>query len=115
MNCGVCLEPFDETLRRPKSLPCGHSYCLACLQSLQRKECPFDRKVKSPVVSGLRSKTVFVGTANYSWLTFPSIRILRIESISDVSDYFSVLEILNIWFFLFDGGCAGLPGRRDSP
>ncbi|XP_034236387.1 uncharacterized protein LOC117642390 isoform X4 [Thrips palmi] len=47
MECYVCLEKFDiySADRRPKVLPCGHTFCLRCLQGLQAKKCPLDNKV----------------------------------------------------------------------
>ncbi|XP_034232834.1 uncharacterized protein LOC117640440 [Thrips palmi] len=44
MECQVCLEQFNLVERRPKVLPCGHSYCLKCLQQLPTKECPLHKK-----------------------------------------------------------------------
>ncbi|XP_034233497.1 uncharacterized protein LOC117640740 isoform X2 [Thrips palmi] len=44
MECQVCLEQFNLVERRPKVLPCGHSYCLKCLQQLPTKVCPLDKK-----------------------------------------------------------------------
>ncbi|XP_040901443.1 finTRIM family, member 86 [Toxotes jaculatrix] len=49
--CSVCLD----TLKDPATLPCGHSYCLACIQSHWDKKdsqgeysCPQCRQVFSP-------------------------------------------------------------------
>lgn len=49
--CSVCLE----TLKEPATLPCGHSYCLACIQSHWDKKdnngqysCPQCRQVFKP-------------------------------------------------------------------
>ncbi|KAM8905027.1 finTRIM family, member 86 isoform 2-T2 [Spinachia spinachia] len=49
--CSVCLD----TLKDPATLPCGHSYCLACIQSHWDKRdragqcsCPQCRKVFNP-------------------------------------------------------------------
>ncbi|XP_034246332.1 uncharacterized protein LOC117648168 [Thrips palmi] len=44
MICSVCMEQFDSAERRPKVLPCGHSYCLKCLIQLPSKKCPVDSK-----------------------------------------------------------------------
>ncbi|KAK7492581.1 hypothetical protein BaRGS_00016247, partial [Batillaria attramentaria] len=30
LECAICLEPY----RRPKLLPCFHTFCQACLQSV---------------------------------------------------------------------------------
>ena len=29
LECGYCLEKFQN----PRNLPCGHTFCLSCLQS----------------------------------------------------------------------------------
>ncbi|XP_034459737.1 finTRIM family, member 86 isoform X2 [Hippoglossus hippoglossus] len=60
--CSVCLD----TLKDPATLPCGHSYCLACIQSHWDKRdrmgeysCPQCRQVFSPRPS-LAKSTVLV-------------------------------------------------------
>ncbi|XP_042226403.1 tripartite motif-containing protein 6-like, partial [Homarus americanus] len=30
-ECKVCFDNFDEALRRPRSLPCGHTFCTVCI------------------------------------------------------------------------------------
>ena len=32
MTCGVCLCEYDEVDRKPKFLPCAHTFCLLCLK-----------------------------------------------------------------------------------
>ncbi|KAG7223073.1 hypothetical protein INR49_015832 [Caranx melampygus] len=60
--CSVCLD----TLKEPATLPCGHSYCLACIQSHWDKgdskgqySCPQCRQVFNPRPS-LAKSTVLV-------------------------------------------------------
>ncbi|KAL6087555.1 hypothetical protein STEG23_017159 [Scotinomys teguina] len=36
-------QTFDETIRKPISLGCGHTVCKMCLNKLHRKACPFDQ------------------------------------------------------------------------
>ncbi|XP_034248436.1 uncharacterized protein LOC117649639 [Thrips palmi] len=48
MECHVCFEEFDCHKHRPKVLPCGHSFCLQCLDRLPVKECPVDAKGFDP-------------------------------------------------------------------
>lgn len=43
LSCPVCCNSFDDNLRRPISLSCGHSICKGCLSNLHRKQCPFDQ------------------------------------------------------------------------
>ncbi|KAG7171245.1 Tripartite motif-containing protein 59-like 5, partial [Homarus americanus] len=30
-ECKVCFDNFDEALRRPRCLPCGHTFCTVCI------------------------------------------------------------------------------------
>ena len=50
--CRICLE----SLRRPKTLTCRHSFCERCLERLRDFELPTDDGVR--VVSGRRTSTV---------------------------------------------------------
>ncbi|KAK7040237.1 hypothetical protein SK128_020098, partial [Halocaridina rubra] len=45
-DCNICLELYDENIR-PRSLPCGHSYCVDCIGKLIKRnllECPTCKK-----------------------------------------------------------------------
>ncbi|XP_034236826.1 uncharacterized protein LOC117642615 isoform X2 [Thrips palmi] len=53
MDCDVCLESFNDKDRRPKCLPCGHTFCLRCVTQQKDKKCPIDRKAYRPVASNL--------------------------------------------------------------
>ena len=46
LSCPVCFEPFVDP-HTPKNLPCGHVYCVLCLQEMVNgsKTCPECRKV----------------------------------------------------------------------
>lgn len=53
MECPVCAEVYAERLRRPRSLPCGHTFCEACLNKQfdrQKLQCPTCR-ASSPLVA----------------------------------------------------------------
>uniref|UniRef100_A0A1I7WY03 RING-type domain-containing protein n=1 Tax=Heterorhabditis bacteriophora TaxID=37862 RepID=A0A1I7WY03_HETBA len=39
--CGICFQLYDETVRVPKILFCGHTYCLSCMNSLVHHNGPF--------------------------------------------------------------------------
>ncbi|DBB17647.1 hypothetical protein WJX82_009161 [Trebouxia sp. C0006] len=41
LECPVCLNTFQATqeCRRPRSLPCGHSVCSGCLDTILRSWC----------------------------------------------------------------------------
>lgn len=45
MECPECFVSFNEVGRLPKALPCGHTFCLACLEEVDR--CFQDHKVQS--------------------------------------------------------------------
>ena len=46
MECGVCLEEFDENEKQPIMLECGHTLCKECVESIYdtRQQCPIDRE-----------------------------------------------------------------------
>ena len=41
--CPVCQNEFNEKLKPPISLGCGHSICQSCLFRLSKQQCPFDQ------------------------------------------------------------------------
>ena len=47
--CGICLNPYDISLRCPRVLVCGHTLCTKCLIDLKSSNklnaCPFDEKL----------------------------------------------------------------------
>ena len=44
MDCAVCFNKYDNDKHKPYSItPCGHCFCLTCLNSLTNKKCPVDR------------------------------------------------------------------------
>lgn len=51
INCEYCCETFNETLKIPLSLSCGHTICKACATYLRiykiPSTCPFDNKIVS--------------------------------------------------------------------
>ena len=39
-TCQICLNAYDDNIRKPYSIyPCGHSYCLACVEQID-ETCP---------------------------------------------------------------------------
>ena len=53
-SCPICYEPYrsvpaasKEAKHLPKSLPCGHTICQGCAETMQKKGaivCPKDKK-----------------------------------------------------------------------
>ncbi|KAK8729319.1 hypothetical protein OTU49_008761 [Cherax quadricarinatus] len=52
-DCQVCLEPYDDKVRRPRCLSCGHTFCTSCIADTIARGplyCPFCRVIHaSPV------------------------------------------------------------------
>lgn len=42
-ECSICNHPYEKPSRRPKVLPCGHTFCQQCLSQVQN--CPVDREI----------------------------------------------------------------------
>jgi hypothetical protein len=41
MECFLCTELYDENTHKPYSLnPCGHHFCVSCLEKAKAKTCP---------------------------------------------------------------------------
>lgn len=41
MNCEICIEKYNDKENKPYSLiPCGHSFCIKCINRLKVKQCP---------------------------------------------------------------------------
>lgn len=34
LECKVCLETYEEANRRPRTLPCGHTFCSTCINNM---------------------------------------------------------------------------------
>ena len=44
-ECKLCIEPLDHLTHKPYSLyPCGHTYCISCIQKLSNPICPLCRE-----------------------------------------------------------------------
>jgi hypothetical protein len=50
LECSICNNPFDETVRLPRLLPCGHHFCTACLASwVNRKTVRSKHTIACPI------------------------------------------------------------------
>jgi len=64
LSCAICMEAYVE--REPVALPCGHVFCLSCIQALRdtgsniHNLCPICRKeyamYQTIMLKGLGSK-----------------------------------------------------------
>ncbi len=72
-NCPICFEPYSTTEQLPRILPCHHSLCEECIETiLNRKpkgklECPECRWVPRPVQ---QINTLY---SFYLWPVIPSL------------------------------------------
>ena len=55
LSCPICFNEFNDTVRKPISLGCGHTACKQCLLKLHQKKCPFDQ---TPINADLESLPV---------------------------------------------------------
>lgn len=60
LSCPVCCNAFDDKLRSPISLGCGHTICKGCLSNLHRKQCPFDQTLISVDIENLPVNTALL-------------------------------------------------------
>jgi hypothetical protein len=45
-KCEICMENFSTDIRKPNSLvPCGHTFCVICLEHMGVKKCPTCRYI----------------------------------------------------------------------
>ncbi|XP_023669032.1 roquin-1a isoform X3 [Paramormyrops kingsleyae] len=60
LSCPICTHTFEQTIRRPISLGCGHTVCKMCLNKLHRKACPFDQTAISTDIELLPVNTALL-------------------------------------------------------
>ena len=62
VSCGVCLEPYNNKTHVPKLLPCQHTFCLSCLDSIGSDtidiECPVCRQKHNVPLRGFTTNVV---------------------------------------------------------
>ncbi|KAG9338462.1 hypothetical protein JZ751_025696 [Albula glossodonta] len=58
--CPICTQTFEESVRKPISLGCGHTVCKMCLNKLHRKACPFDQTPISTDIEQLPVNTALL-------------------------------------------------------
>jgi hypothetical protein len=74
MNCDICKEPFDHSIRKPFVLSaCGHTYCLCCLKQLTVKKCPQCRKKFKEILPNIALLNL-IPESNYDKLKIDSLK-----------------------------------------
>nr|CAI5860090.1 unnamed protein product [Callosobruchus analis] len=100
LSCPVCCNSFDEKLRSPISLGCGHTICKGCLSNLHRKQCPFDQTNISIDIENLPINTALlqlVGPTVKSELEAVDIKIVPKEHIQYYLDCKKCVEELALY------------------
>ena len=75
MNCYLCFEPFDHSIRKPYHLTCPHSFCISCLNHLKKETCPICQKKiteKNPNIALLE----FIPESKYDKLKSETLDII---------------------------------------
>lgn len=90
--CPICTQTFEENVRKPISLGCGHTVCKMCLNKLHRKACPFDQTAISTDIELLPVNTALLQ------LVCPQVRRSRVPKgfCSRNFPAFIVLESVNV-------------------
>lgn len=90
LSCDICYHTYDQTVRLPLQLDCGHTYCKSCLLQARSGDCPTCRTRLSRNVSLLRPNyallqlalatcTVDTGIARAT----PQVRVSNIDCARD--------------------------------
>ncbi|XP_076072109.1 uncharacterized protein LOC143043816 [Mytilus galloprovincialis] len=79
LECSICTEVFDEDGRKPRLLPCHHSFCSECLERLGRRKdtliCPSCNAVHKVKLSKREKKDLGIDVESLR------TQILRVKSI----------------------------------
>ena len=114
--CPICTQTFEETVRRPISLGCGHTVCKMCLNKLHRKACPFDQTAISTDIEQLPVNTALLqlvgGQVRCFLLVSNESQRDTVVSLHSNTFYMNgiaclVEAILLQWYFLFYTGVFG--------
>jgi hypothetical protein len=88
MNCDICLEPFDHSIRKPCSLSsCPHTYCLKCLEQFHKcPQCNEPIKGKNINIALLK----FIPESNYD-----KLKAITLKSCIEANDIKNKLKASN--------------------
>ena len=85
MDCGICLEDYNSDSKVPMILPCGHTYCYPCIESIIKK------KIKCPNCRALVPRNISAAslTVNYAVISMLNETVnpdmTSVKKISDMS------------------------------
>ena len=79
LTCPICYNEFEDQIRQPVSLGCGHTLCKSCLAQLHRTQCPFDQASVNIDISELPINTALLQLvgADISSNKVPNIQCIK--------------------------------------
>ncbi len=88
MECDICIEPYDHSIRKPCSLSsCPHTYCLKCLEQLNIcPKCNEPIKGKNINIALLK----FIPESNYD-----KLKAITLKSCIEANDIKNKLKASN--------------------
>lgn len=99
--CFMCRKKFNDAEKVPKTLQCGHTYCLACLRNRRPMTCPrFECNKVSPLS---RSRQGFIGNPGpwHRSQQYETVRTVRTCHLNLIVTYWNLPQRfkyrLNMW------------------
>ena len=68
MECTICFNKYDEETHHPfLVIPCGHCFCMDCLNKIPTQRCPIDRKlIENKIINRGTLDVIRESTLNHS-------------------------------------------------
>jgi hypothetical protein len=88
MECDICIEPYDHSIRKPCSLSsCSHTYCLKCLEQLNI--CP---KCNEPI----KGKNINIALLNFiPESSYDKLKTTTLKSCIEINEIMNNLKKSN--------------------
>jgi len=88
MECDICIEPYDHSIRKPCSLSsCPHTYCLKCLEQLNI--CP---KCNEPI----KGKNINIALLNFiPESSYDKLKTTTLKSSNEITEIKNKLKKIN--------------------
>ncbi|KAI1695550.1 ubiquitin family domain-containing protein [Ditylenchus destructor] len=109
LRCGICTEFYVE----PKSLNCGHTFCLKCVETMTADGaivCPECRKSTTIPPEGLPTIYAIMDGLSHSIRNLLSPIIHRTPSLASLTSAADTADTFSIRFLKFDGSAFTLEG-----